>query len=197
MAYKKSIWKLVVVLFLLTQTQSFGEADALNDASQLRIEVTTTERWYRVGDRITLTVDVRNVGGTAIWVSKPGFASNLPGSIRISVTDSEGKALPNRLIVLESFPASPKCSEAFEEFLKQHQVLPAGAFFGIEQTIEQFGFDSLPPGRYVLRATYSDEGISGPCKDAVLKRARIPVFSGELTSQGVEIQVRSRATEHR
>ena len=185
-------------LFTYPRNRSRDQSDSRSSwaPGSVRVELATDKKVYKVGEPILINITFRNVGREAFWVSKfIGFA-RMAGAFDLEVVDDAGHRVPGGIAVPDGLMtyASYKEKELISWIKETRLILAPGDFLGFEQSLQSNGFEMARPGRYELRAIYSDLdlvdlGVSRERADRVKKQIKFPLWFGKAKSPHLWIQI--------
>lgn len=183
---------------LESKSQEPSQADP---GKQLAVRISAKKHRIRSGDSLTLTVEVRNLGSTDIFVAKNiGQYGEENGSLALYLHygskvegSSEGSAADFICSRSDDSKKPPLASQLSRYWL----VLPPGHFYGAEIVMDASLFDHLNiPGKYRVTGQYSsrgflmnDEGNPLGCYVDELKQLPYQAWRGTVETNSIWMEV--------
>lgn len=176
-----------------------GTEKVTRTEDSLVVQLSTDKEVYKLGEPIKVTITLRNASHDGVfWVSKSRSIVRWPGGFMLDVHDTDGTRLPDRIPVADMSPSPSKEMDLIELILRKRSLFGPGDFLGFTRNLEDCGYTIREPGRYRLRASYGDQGLGDVAEAYQIEAARkhkeswilkIPIWSGEIRSQPVWIQI--------
>lgn len=193
---------LLVACFLFgPQLSPAAQAEPPDESQGLELELKTNKTTYKVGERILVTLTLRNAGdwdllapkrlGLLCWDLGWDIASK---NAELEVTDVEG----NRVRRSSGCPVADRVfgrrmsTSKFVEFIREtHRPFLQGDFMGTDVPLQRLGYE-LEPGRYRLKVSYwqetYDDLVSPKGFEAAKRDLWFPWWA-RVESNSVEIEV--------
>jgi hypothetical protein len=160
----------------------------------LTLRLSASRQSYASNDPIQLTAVLLNETQEPIWVDKPlGFVKS-PGGFTLKIWDQDGRSIEGPQFFVDAISPFTQKMELYDWIRQTKLSLFPGDFLGSTATIQSLGFRLPGRGRYRLQVSYAcvgldDLGIDRGRVEKVKKQARFQVWSGELHSPDIWIEV--------
>lgn len=177
------------------------QAESQDESQGLELELKTNKTTYKAGERILVTLTLRNPGdwdllapkrlGLLCWDSGWDIASR---NTELQISDAQGNHVrgPRGCPVADRVFGRRMPTDKFVEFIRRsHRVFLQGDFMGTEVPLQTLGYQ-LTPGRYRLKVlhwqeTY-DDLVSPKGFEAAKEELHYPWWA-RVESNSVEIEI--------
>ena len=172
---------LLVVLVCGVPVQAALPQAGPSKPTPLELHILIGRRTFRVGESITIRVELVNVGREDVFVGRSlDPIANAPSYVKLHFEDKHGNIFPGEELTVDFS----------QDAINQWWIpVEAGNYYGTEIKIDNTSYPFLStPGKYLIRATYVSKGGVTPAN----VKWRIPayrVWKGELHSNSVWIEI--------
>ncbi len=166
---------------------------SVQNAEELRVELATDKRVYRLSEPISVTITLRNVGTEAFHVTAAPrtIRSAAGGTVELQVVDEDGTPVKGK----KSFGLFLGFQEEslYEWINRTRRLFQPGDFMGFTRPLKLLGFQIKSPGRYILQAKYREIDYKEWATEQQIEEAKkkliFPWWSGEIVSEKVSIEI--------
>jgi len=177
--------------------QSVAPDQTKQNTEGLTLTLSTDKQVYLLGEQIKVTVTLRNVSSSGLWVGNAIMFADVPGAFALSVLDEQGKRIPVSTAYFAGASPDFRHQDVFDWIRKTRLVLCSGCFLGMSTSLQEYASTLNVPGKYKLQVVYSDigykefqeEGANAANLKSARQRAVFPLWSGSVKSNEVWVQV--------
>ena len=189
---------LIIILGSVTAFAQSTIGFSNQETARLEVQLTADKLTYKLGEPISITVILRNVGNRIVWMSKPRGVGIYPGEFRIDARGPDGRLVQNKTPVMAAAADQESIirpgSKLLQEFLCRRVPLFPGEFWGIKRNIGEAFLTLTEPGRYELTAKYNEYSIEQDLSQRQLhslqSEVKFPIQAESIVSEVLIIEVR-------
>jgi hypothetical protein len=187
LAFKQLSWLPLISLCCLPWTSARGQNASPATKGGVRAEaqiLALSPKVARVGDRVTVTVRIKNVGKVPFYISNPMQMDSYRGGFLLVVTPPPGASVIGESGWADPVPGSRP--DALTEAKELYLQLSPGAFYGGELTLPVI---PMSPGKYKIELMRVPPGLSDETRGQIQDVLKGPVLSETVVAQPMYLQV--------
>ncbi len=187
------------VFFLSSLLATIHEPEGVaSGAGPIELRVQPSRRSLKVGDALSLSIELRNRGPESLLVPRRIRSSTgFPSDLEIWFEDAKGGALPTAGSAADSF--GPPTDDFHGYVLREWILLAPGYSYGTTIDVGfEFGHSIRRPGRYCAKVRYEASAMdtqnhNNPIRASKdqIEKLPFPAWKGELVSNCSWIEVKA------
>lgn len=188
--FKPTRWLPLLSLWGLLWTSAHGQNASSAAESGVRAEVqilSLSPKVARVGDRIRVTAQIRNVGEAPFYISKSMRMADSHGGFMLVVTSPPGASVASVMGESGWADRAPGFRpDALTEAKEHYLLLSPGAFYGGKLALPVV---PMSPGRYKIELMRIPSVLSVEIQRQIQDAFAFPVLSETVVAQPMYLQV--------